>query len=143
MSKFYKLSQETIDIFKDIFSKKSFSVTPSFEFLGNESQKTLIKISKISDQHSFLSNKEVMVQINEDLMSIFDDDSVGILIEQELDKLSVNIDNGKIKIIKPDLVTSYRLIKKYGVEKVSKANKVETLYADQKEDDPLNFNQKK
>jgi len=143
MSKFYKLSQETIDIFKDIFSKKSFSVTPSFEFLGNESQKTLIKISKISDQHSFLSNKEVMVQINEDLMSIFDDDSVGILIEQELDKLSVNIDNGKIKIIKPDLVTSYRLIKKYGVEKVSKANKVETLYADQKEDNPLNFNQKK
>ena len=134
MSKFYNLTEDTIDTFKSIFSKKSFPFNLGFQFIGSESQKSLIKITKISDQFSFLLEKELLVSINENLMLVFDEESIQILIEQELDKISVNIDSGKIKLVKPDLTTFSSLINKYGIEKIAKANKVEELYSEQKKD---------
>jgi hypothetical protein len=134
MSKFYNLSDETISTFKAIFAKKSFPFNVGFQFVGSESQKNLIKISKVSDQFSFILEKELLVSINDELMSIFEEESIQILIEQEIDKISVNMETGKIKMIKPDLNTFSGLINKYGIEKVAKANKVEELYSEQKQD---------
>lgn len=72
--------------------------------------------------------------MNEDLFRVFDEESITILIEQELDKVSINIDNGKIKLIKPDLTTFSGIVSKYGIEKVARANQVEELYNQQKKD---------
>lgn len=134
MSKFYTVSDETIDTFHKIFEKKAFPFNIGFQFIGCESQKSLIKISKLPDQYVFILEKELLVTINDELMSVFDEESIQILIEQELDKISINMDNGKIKMIKPDLNTFSGLINKYGIEKVARANKVEELYSQQKED---------
>ena len=134
MSKFYNLSDDTIKTFNDVFKKKSFPVEVRFQFVGAESQKNLIKITKIPDQFSFLLENDLLVSINDDLMSVFEDESISILIEQEIDKVSINIDNGKIKLVKPDLTTFSSLITKYGIEKIAKANQVEDLYDQQKKD---------
>jgi len=134
MSKFYSLSDETIGTFKSKFNKKSFPFNVGFQFVGSESQKNLIKISKMPDQFAFILEKELLISINDDLMSVFEEESIQILMEQEIDKISVNMDTGKIKMIKPDLTTFSGLINKYGIEKVAKANKVEELYAEQKQD---------
>lgn len=139
MSKFYNLSEDTVQTFKTAFTKKSFPFNIGFQFIGSESQKNLIKISKISDQFSFILEKELLVSINEDLMLVFDEESVQILIEQEIDKISVNIDTGKIKLVKPDLTTFSSLINKYGIEKIARANKVEELYSEQKQDTEEDF----
>jgi hypothetical protein len=139
MSKFYSLSDETIDTFKSIFNKKSFPFNVGFQFVGSESQKNLIKISKMPDQFAFILEKELLVSINDDLMSVFEEESIQILMEQEIDKISVNMDTGKIKMVKPDLTTFSGLINKYGIEKVAKANKVEELYAEQKQDAEEDF----
>ena len=71
---------------------------------------------------------------NESLMNVFDEESINILIEQELDKISINMDTGKVKLIKPDLTTFSSLINKYGIEKIARANKVEELYQQQQKD---------
>ncbi len=139
MAKFYKLSDDTIQTFKQVFTRKSFPFNIGFEFVGSESQKNLIKISKLSDPISFCTEKEMLVTINENLMSVFDEESIQILIEQELDKISINMDSGKIKLIKPDLNTFSSLINKYGIEKIARANKVEELYSQQKEDNQEDF----
>ena len=139
MAKFYKISDDTLSTFKAVFTKKSFPFNVGFEFIGCESQKNLIKISKLPDQFSFVLEKELLVQINEDLMSVFDEESIQILIEQEIDKISVNMDTGKIKMVKPDLNTFSSLINKYGIEKIARANKVEELYSQQKEDNQEDF----
>jgi len=139
MSKFYSLSDETIGTFKSIFNKKSFPFNVGFQFVGSESQKNLIKISKMPDQFAFILEKELLVSINDDLMSVFEEESIQILMEQEIDKISVNMDTGKIKMVKPDLTTFSGLINKYGIEKVAKANKVEELYAEQKQDAEEDF----
>jgi hypothetical protein len=139
MAKFYKVSEETISTFKKVFSKKTFPFNVGFEFIGCESQKNLIKISKLSDQFSFLIEKELLVQINDDLMSVFDEESIQILMEQEIDKISINMETGKIKMIKPDLTTFSSLINKYGIEKIARANKVEEIYNQQRDDNQEDF----
>jgi hypothetical protein len=139
MSKFYELSEDTIQTFKSVFAKKSYPFNIGFQFIGSESQKNLIKISKIPDQFSFLLGKELLVSINEALILVFDEESVEILIEQEIDKISINMESEKIKMIKPDLNTFSSLINKYGIDKIAKANKVEELYAEQKQDSEEDF----
>jgi len=137
-SKFYELSDETVEIFMKIFNKKAIPFNLGLQFVGCD-QKTLIKIGKLPDQYAFLLKNDLLVSINDKLMSVFDDESIQILIEQEIDKISINMDNGKIKMIKPDLTTFSSLINKYGIEKVSKANQVQELYAEQKQDAEEDF----
>lgn len=139
MSKFYEVSEDTEKLFFNVFNKKSFPVSVKFQFVGCENQKSLIKISKISDQFSFLLEKELLISINEDLVSVFDEESITILIEQEIDKISIDTQSGKIKMIKPDLTTFSSLISKYGVDKVAKANQVEELYQQQTKDGKEEF----
>jgi hypothetical protein len=67
-------------------------------------------------------------------MDAFDEESRTILIEQEIDKINMNVESGKIKLVKTDLNTFASLVNKYGVEKVSRANQVESLFIEQKED---------
>lgn len=139
MSKFYEVSEETKKEFFNVFNKKSFPISVGFQFVGSEKQKQLIRISKLADQYSFLLQKELLVSVNEDLFNVFDQESISILIEQEIDKISIETESGKIKMIKPDLTTFSSLITKYGVEKVSRANKVEELYQQQKSDGTEEF----
>jgi hypothetical protein len=134
MSKFYKLTDSTLQTFRTIYNRKSFPFNIGFEFVGTESQKNLIKITKLNDPIAFALEKEMIVLINENLMSVFDQESIDILIEQELDKISINMDSGKVKLIKPDLTTFSSLINKYGIEKIARANKVEELYQQQQKD---------
>ena len=139
MAKFYEVSQDTIDTFFKVFNKKTFPMSVNFQFIGCENQKALIKISKLPDQYAFLMNKELIVSINEDLFSVFDEVSITILIEQEIDKISIDGQTGKIKMIKPDLTTFSSLISKYGVDKVAKANQIEELYNQQVADGKNEF----
>lgn len=134
MDRYYKLSQDTIDDFMDVYNKKAFSLDINFEFIGDKKLKNLIKISKLPEDISFVLGKDLKVTINEDLISVFDEESIIILIEQELDKINYNIDSGKIKMVRTDLNTFSSLVNKYGVEKVARANKVEDLYNEQKKD---------
>lgn len=139
MSKYYELSDETISTFNEVFNKKTFPMAVRFQFVGCETQKQLIKISKMPEHFEFLLEKELLIIMNEDLLRVFDDESVNILIEQELDKVSISIDTGKIKLVKPDLTTFSAIVSKYGIEKVARANQVEELYDQQKKDDNDEF----
>jgi hypothetical protein len=134
MDNFYQLSEDTISKFFEVFNKKTFPVSIKFQFLGDEKQKDLIKIKLISPNYSFITQKDLLVTINEDTLNAFDDESVTILFEQEIDKINMNIETGKIKLVKTDLNTFSSLVNKYGVEKVARANKVEELYKEQKKD---------
>lgn len=131
---FYHLDETTEELFMEVFNKKSFPVNVKFLFQGNSKQKQLIKIKKIAEEYSFELGKELLVSINEDLLNVFDDESVSILFEQEIEAININMDSGKIKLVGPDLKTHSSIVNKYGVDKVARANKVEELYSEQKAD---------
>jgi hypothetical protein len=134
MDRFNELSDDTIQEFMDIFNRKSFPLPIKFQFIGDSKSKNVIKIAKLPDDISFVLDKELKVTINEDLLNAYDEESITILFEQEIDRINHNIDSGKIKLVKTDLNTFSSLVNKYGVEKVARANKVEELYQQQKAD---------
>ena len=136
---FYELDSSTEEQFMEVFSKKSFPVNIKFLFQGNSKQKQMIKVSKIPDQYAFSLNKELLVSVNEDLMDAFDEESVVILIEQEIDKININMESGKIKLVSTDLNTFSSIVNKWGVDKVARANVTQDLYNQQKEDMDQNF----
>lgn len=123
ISKYYEVSEDASNIFDEIVRKKILNDV-AFHFIGNGSQKMVCKVSKLSDQYEYLLKKHVLVSINEDLMTKFDDESINILFEQEIDKISFNVESGKVKLIKPDISTFSSLIKKWGIDKISRANQL-------------------
>jgi len=131
---FYELDETTEELFMEVFNKKTIPVNLKFLFIGNSKQKQLVKVKKIADDYAFALGKELMISINEDLLNVFDDESVTILIEQEIDKITVNMESGKIKLVGTDLNTFSSIVNKYGVDKVSRANAVEILYVEQQQD---------
>lgn len=134
MDRFYELSEDTINDFLDVFKGKSFPIEIKFQFIGDSKQKNLVKIAKIADDYAFVLQKELKVTVNEDLLNAYDEESIQILFEQEIDKININLDSGKIRLVKTDLNTFSGLVNKYGVEKVARANKVEELYQEQQKD---------
>lgn len=129
ISKFYEVSDDTQNIFLKILNTKSLNGV-SFQFIGNDSQKVLIKISKLSDQYEFLLKNHVLVSINELLMSKFEDESIQILFEQEINKVHFDPEKCKVKLVKTDINTFSSLIKKWGIEKISCANQLAEITTD-------------
>lgn len=131
---FRNVDDSTSELFFGITRKIALPFTISFKLVNNEKQKKLIQLNKIPDVYAFLTNMEVLVTFNEDYMNVMDEQSIEILIQQELDRLHCDLNSGKIKISKPELSTSVGVIKKYGIDEVAKANKLEELLKEQKED---------
>ena len=133
--RYEELSDDVKNRFMEIYESKSFPIKIAFKFVDDSKLKQVIKIQKLPEIYQFLLEKEVIVYFNEALYDKMDsDDLVQILIEQELDKLSINIDNGKIKMNKPDLITSAGLINKYGSDAVMRANQIDIMSNEQSED---------
>lgn len=136
---FYEVSSDTIADFFDVFDKKTFPIAIQIQFTGAKKQKQLIKITKVPDQFVLaLGGKELFVSINEDLMDAFDEESRTILIEQEINKINMNMTTGKVKVVETTKL-SLDMINKYGTEKVARANQVETLLVEQTEDKDSEF----
>jgi len=131
---FTVLEDDIIEYFDDLKEKLNLHVDLKYVYQGDTKQKTLLKIVKIPDRYSILLKADVLVSFNEKYFDTFDDESKTILIEQELALIEINIDNGTLKIGKPDLVTSTGIVKKYGVEAVERANQVSALFNQQQAD---------
>lgn len=138
--RFDELSEDIEDKFMEIYKQKAFQFQLNFKFVNDSKLKKTIEIKKIPDLYNFLLEKEILVLINEETFDKLDKESQEILIEQEIDKISINIETGKITLNKPDLVTFSPLISKHGIDKVARANQVEDLTSDQQEDLNDNFN---
>ena len=134
MERYTELSEDTIEVFNKTFDSFKFPLGIKMQFIGDLKQKNLIKISKIPNDYSFIMNKELKVSINEEMMDAFDDESIIILFEQEINRIEVNLDNGKLKLTKPDFNTYTAILNKHGVEKVQRALQVAELYQEQKDD---------
>ena len=135
--KFYDLSDDVISSFNEIYNAKSFPINIGFKFIGASKQKELIKLKKLADDLQYIIGKDIIVYINEEIYDKFDDESKTILMEQELDKIWIDANSGKIKTVKTDLNTFSGLVNKYGFDKVARANQVEDLYNQQKADAQL------
>jgi len=126
-SKFSDVSEDTEKMFNDLLKKINQPFVLSFKLLNNEKLKVAVKVQKVAEVYQYICKADVIVFFNEDVFDKLDKNAKEILLRQEIDKISVNIDSGKIKLIKPDVVTFSGILKKYGFEKVARANQLNDL----------------
>jgi len=130
----HDLADYIVEFFDGMKNKLNLPVDIKYAYQAYNKQKTLITIKKIPDNYSVIIKADLLVTFNEDYFDAFDDTSKKILIDQELVKIEFNMEKGTLKIVKPDLVTSSAIIKKYSLESVERANQVKDLYKDQQLD---------
>lgn len=126
-SKFSDISEDTEKFFNNLLKKINQPFVLKFLLINNEKLKTAIKIQKISEVYQHICKADVIVFFNEDIFDKLDNSAKEILLRQELDKISVNVESGKIKLVKPDVVTFSGILKKFGFEKVARANQLNDL----------------
>lgn len=120
--RYHEISQETVDFVKEVMIELNWLNTIEMEYIHDEKQKRPVEIRKVQPMWQFFIKKELLLIFNEEVFEALNPLQKKILLLQELDRISYNSDNGKIKLVKPDVVTFSKIIDKYGVEDVKNAN---------------------
>jgi hypothetical protein len=133
--KFDTISPETQEFFDKLISKISLPYDLKYLLIHADRQKQIIKLHKLNEMMSFALNYDVVISVNENLFDAIDDDTVReILFLQEIDKITVNLETGKITFIRPDVITFSSLINRYGLDAVARANQLDNLTSEQLQD---------
>ena len=120
--------------FKNIEKDFAFPINVTYTFQTNTKLKKLVEIKKIPDNIAVLLNTEVLVTVNEDYFNKLDEEIQGILFEQEIDKIHMNLEKGTISIKQPSLKTSVGLVKKFSYEKIERAFETQRLLVESKDE---------
>lgn len=129
---YYELDQDVVDYFKKVEREFAFALDVNYTFQTNTKQKQLVTVKKVPDNYAVMLNSEVIVTVNEDYYNDMDDEIIGILFEQEIDKIVPNLEKGTLKIVQPSLKTTAGMVKKFTYEKIERANEVQRLLAESK-----------
>lgn len=135
--KYYELQDEIKEMFTNIVGSLAFPVKINFKLIGEVKQKKLISIKKVPDAYVYVSGFQILVTFNESLFDKLVDDSssVELLIIDELNNISVNVESGAVKIGKPNFVTNTSVADKYTFEEVKRVKELERLAIEQVKDD--------
>jgi len=129
MAEYVKTREDVIEYFENIEDKFAHPFDVNYVFITNDKAKRLMKISKLSDQLSFLLSAHILVTFNENFFDHFDDTTKTILINQELDKIECEGEKGTVKINSNPLInTSSGIIEKFTLDGVKNANELERHY---------------
>lgn len=127
VEKYSEISDETKKFFNNLMKSMNTSYSLKYVLLNNSKLKTAVKIQKVSEIYQHISNTDIIVSFNENIFDVLDETAKNILLKQEIDRIHVDLDSGKIKLIKPDVITFSGIIKKYGLDKVARANQLNEL----------------
>lgn len=130
--KYHDLGDDTLEALAE--ATKNMPLGTQFKFIGDNKQKGLIRVAKIADIYAHLLAKNILVTINEVYFDAFDEEARNILFRQELDRVQVNMKNGKVKIAAHELSTSVGALQKFGIDAVARANQLHALYEAQQTD---------
>lgn len=140
-NRYYELGEEVVAKFTELVEKFAYNpIRINYAFIGdNKLKDTVFKITKINDINEFLTKKQLLITINQNIYDRISDQEevLEILVKEETSKIKINGETGKIKIEKYNFNSSKSVIEKYSYEEVSKAKELVKLISEQIEDKNL------
>lgn len=130
------LEEDIVEFFQKRVNEFAIPLEIKFLYQANNKQKQLIKLSVIPEQYSFELQKDLLVEVNTVYFDSFNNDEnlLEILFDQEIDKISYNLDKGTLKLSKPTFSSNNGIIDKYSFELVKQAQETEKLFEEQQKD---------
>jgi hypothetical protein len=135
MERYYEVSDETQNFFNWVVSELAFPMKINFKLIGDSKLKKLIKVNKVSPIYKFITDQDIIVYLNEDILdAIGEKADLKLLFTEELNNISINLEKGSIKIEKFNLSTSTSVIDKFGLDEVKRVKDLERLTFEQQSD---------
>jgi len=134
-NRYYELGEDVVVKFTEMVEKFAYNpIRIDYAFIGdNKLKDTVFKITKINDVNEFLTKKQLLITINQNIYDRISEQEevIEILVREELSKIKINGETGKIKIEKYNFNSSKTIIEKYSYEEVSKAKELVKLISEQ------------
>jgi len=135
LSRYFELQDDTIEYFNVVVTGMVMAMRINFKVIGDNKQKSLIQVKKITPVYEFITENQILVTINEDLYDLMSgDDATELLFREALNNIEMNVESGTIKIVKPNLITSSSIVERYGLDAVKRAKDLEKETLEQTEE---------
>lgn len=142
--KYEKLPEDLLEDLNGLIKKFVISTKKvNYMFIGCFKQNKLIKITRIKDDITFLTDQHIMVSVNREMWDYMNDDTsndgVGrkrleLLVREEFDGLQIDFEKDTVKVVRGKFNTSSSIIEKYTADVVKDAKYMEIAIFEQLKD---------
>ena len=117
MAKFEEVYEDTLKLFNNHIANSTIPNFLKIKILSNEGLKeTPGKVSKAQDIVKFMTNYDVIIQINEPIFDDLDDNQKDYIIKDLLAQIHYDLEKDKLNILKPDVSTFSGVLRQYDID---------------------------
>jgi hypothetical protein len=145
MAKFEEPFEDTQDLYNEVIKTAGLDQYVNITILVNNKAKELFKINKANDLLKHRTGDDIIIVLNEKIFEGLTEDQRRIVIEESLASIHYDMENDKLVISKPDVVTFSGVLAKHTFDKWEALREsIKTLYAAEKqvEDEAANATSK-
>ena len=145
MAKFEEPFEDTQDLFNEVIKTAGLDQYVNITILANNKAKEIFKINKANDLLKHRTGDDIIIVLNERIFEGLTDEQRRIVIEESLASIHYDMENDKLVISKPDVVTFSGVLAKHTFDKWEALREsIKTLYAAEKqvEDEAANATSK-
>ena len=117
MAKFEEVYEDTLSLFNKHIGESSIPSFLKVKILSNEGLKDLPgKVSKSQDIVKFMTNYDIIIQINEPIFDQLSDTQKDYIIKDLLAQVHYDMEKDKINILKPDVTTFSGVLREFDID---------------------------
>lgn len=145
MAKFEEVYQETLDEFNSHITQSNIPGFINIKILSNNNIKDFGTVTKSSDIVKFMTDYDVIIQINEPIFDKLQNEQKEYVVKDLLARIVYEMDKDKLTIIQPDVTTFSGVLRQYDIDHyMSIKESIVTLLEQKKiEEDQAKINNKK
>ena len=136
MAKFEEPFEDTQDLFNEVIKAAGLDQYVNITILANNKAKEIFKVNKANDLLKHRTGDDIIIVLNEKIFEGLTDEQRRIVIEESLASIHYDMENDKLVISKPDVVTFSGVLSKHTFDKWEALREsIKTLYAAEKQVD--------
>lgn len=146
MAKFEEPFEDTLDLYNEVIKSVGLDQYVNITILVNNKSKELFKVNKANELLKYRTGDDIIIVLNEQIFEQLTDEQRRIVVEESLASIHYDMENDKLVITKPDVVTFSGVLSKHSFEKWNTLREsIKSLYEAEKqaEDESANTTSKK
>jgi len=144
MAKYEETFEETKTLFNQLILNSGLSNNVNITILTNNKAKDIFKVNKANELLKYRTGDDIIIVLNEKIFDQLTPTQRTIVAEESLASIGYDLENDKISISKPDVVTFSGLLNKHSFDVWNVLREsIKSLYAkEQQTDDELSSSSK-
>jgi hypothetical protein len=117
MAKFEEVYEDTLELFQKHINLTSIPRMVKIKILSNDSiKKEFGKVSKASEIVKFMTDYDVVIQINEPIFDQLEERQKEYVVKDLLAQICYDMEKDKISILSPDITTFSGVLRNYDID---------------------------